>query len=189
MANGTMPSSSGELNGVRIFSWLLVILLAGISIDLYALFRIHSFEQTSPEMRHVSGYASLLTVRKHGTLLHVESNEESFDLSCNVPGLGGSNSCEYRRKPSSGVLSEVDWVLAPGGVFYGTLRHPVAIRQGGEQIYQVSLHQVAMDQSRRVVGDIEFLSFASAFAGLLLVASAIRRRMQRDAGTVRRRRR
>ena len=185
MAIGTMSSSSAELNGMRIFSWLLIIFLAGIAIDLYGLIRIRSFEQTTPEIRHVSGYASLLTARKHGTLLHIESKDGSFDLSCNVPGLGGSHSCEYRRAPSSGVLSDVDWVLAPGGVFYGTLRYPVAVRQGGEQIYQVSLHQVAMDQSRRVVGDIEFLCFASSFAGLLLVAGAIRRRVRRNAGRVR----
>ena len=167
------------MNGMRNFSWLLVALLAGIAIDLYGLVRIRAFEQANHEIRHTSGYASLVAVRKHGTLLHLESKDGSYDLSCNVPGLGGSNSCDYLRTPRSGVLTEADWVFAPGGLFHGTLVYPIGIRQSGEQIYQIQVQKIAVGQSQRVIEDIEFLCIASGLVGLLLVFGAVRRRMRR----------
>lgn len=164
------------MNGRRIFSWLLIILFAGTAIDLYGLLRIKGFERTDHEIRHASGYVSMVATRKHGTLLHLANEAGSYDLSCNAPGLGNSNSCKYLRTPTEGALTEVDWVFAPGGLFHGTLRYPLEVRQNGERIYRISVQQVAAAQSRRVIGDIEFLSIASSSVGLLLVFSAMRRR-------------
>lgn len=181
MGAASNASSRRNMNGMRIFSWLLITFLAGIAIDLYGLVRIRSSEQANREIRHTSGYASLVAVRKRGTLLHLESKDGSYDLSCNVPGLGSSNSCDYHRTPRSGVLTEVDWVFAPGGLFHGTLVYPIGVRQSGERIYQISVQQVAVAQSQRVIEDIEFLCIASGFVGLFLVFGAIRRRMRRIA--------
>ena len=168
-------------NGMRIAAWLLAILLAGMAIDLQGLVRIRAFERDHHDIRHASGVASVVPVRKHGALLHLQSQEGSYDLSCNVPGLGGSNNCDYRHAPRSGVLTEADWVVAPGGLFDGTVAYPIGIRQGGEQVYQIEVQQVAAGQSRRVVGDIEFLGIASGLVGLFLVLGAVRRRMRRIA--------
>jgi len=169
------------MNGMRIFAGLLVILLAGMAIDLYGLFRIRDFERTDHEIRHARGYVSLVAIRKHGAVLHLEGEAGSYDFSCNAPGLGSSDSCDYRRTPTASALAEVDWVLAPGGLFHGSLRYPLELRQSGEQLYRISVQQVAAAQSRRVMGDIESLSMASGLVGLLLVIGAIRRRRRRIA--------
>jgi hypothetical protein len=167
------------MNGIVIFSVVLAACLLGMSIDIYALVRLSSFEQSVHETRHSSGVFWVTPLRKHGELLRLNGKDGSYVLSCNTPGLGGSNSCDFRRRPRSGVYSEVDWISAPGGMFEGTLLFPVAIWQAGEQIYQVPVDQVARVQSRGVMLDIKFLGVVSSVLALVIAFGALRRRARR----------
>jgi len=66
-------------------------------------------------------------------------------------------------------------------MFHGSLLYPISIRQGGEQIYQISVEQVAGAQYKKVNGDLVFLCIVLGFCALLLVLGSIRRRMRRIA--------
>ena len=176
----TLRASTPErMNGIVIFSMVLAVCLLGMSIDIYGLGRLSNFERSVHETRHASGVLWVTPLRKHGELLQLMSKDGSYVLSCNTPGLGGSNSCDFRRRPRSGVLSEVEWISAPGGMFEGTLLFPVAISQAGEQIYQVPVDQVASAQSRGVMLDIKFLGAVSSFLALGIAFGILRRRARR----------
>ena len=171
-----------SVNGIHLFSSLLAVCLLAISIDIHGLLRLRRFEQSVHVTSRASGALWVTTLRKHGELLELNSNDGSYQLSCNMPGLGGSNSCDFHRRPRSGARADVEWIAAPAGLFDGTILFPVSISQDGEQIYQVPPDQVAKVQARKVMGDIRFLGVVSIGLALALVVGGLMRRFRRRRG-------